>query len=931
MQGLHRSICAVVWLAVIAWPFCAHAGNPQLTHLPSQPQNGSAARRVEFNLELISAEGLMVSEFILYEPGASFVKPHFAMFKLPTGMLLEVSNPDGTERYRYSQHKRDGYTFDPRQGDDGTYRFSSMSISGDTAIIRVLGPADSLRHGVHGLRIDHYLLGAVSPELPTPPLSFLEASGKTPVSRPQTNCGINQRYDAVCWKDSHPSEYDRSMPVAALITSTGEECTAWRVGPDNRLFTAQHCLSSQADVTGSEVWFNYQKKSCGGSSTETVVKVSGNELLTTDTVLDFGLFSVNNFSSISAFGYLGLEVRDASQGETIYIPQHGLGKPKQIALESDMNGSGLCEIDSANHNGYGPGTDVGYYCDTTTSSSGSPVIAGSSGKVLALHHLGGCLNSGSKMKLIWPKVSAFFGGTVPSGDGSSSGGSNRAPTARFDFNCNGLVCDFDGSDSSDPDGSLTAYNWDFGDGSVASGVTASHTFSAAGSFNVSLSVRDDAGSQRSTTKTVTVNVPNQPPTAQFSTSCVELQCSFNASSSSDPDGSISSYTWTLGDGTTATGLQVDHGYASPGTYTIKLTVKDDDNATASRTKSVTVNVANIPPVAEFSSSCDGLVCSFDARASSDADGSIVQYAWTLGDGNTSQGAQISHSYGSSGAYTIKLTVTDDRGANSSKTRSVSLGTPNQAPTADFTVSCDANLCQFSAAASSDPDGSITRYDWNLGDGSQASGISLTHSYAQAGTRQVTLEVEDNKGAVDSRQKSIVVHMPDEPTVNVPPLADIWFDCTFTTCRFNAGNSSDSDGHITKYHWDLDDGSTATGMQVDHEFSTPGSYRVRLVVTDNQGAQSDATAKVVVSSSSHIRLSAKGLLFKNKLTAMLNWSGAQSSQVDVYRNGKLVSSVPNRGLYAEQNLKALAGKSTSYRICEADSSVCSADVAIKTVY
>jgi len=82
--------------------------------------------------------------------------------------------------------------------------------------------------------------------------------------------------------------------------------------------------------------------------------------------------------------------------------------------------------------------------------------------------------------------------------------------------------------------------------------------------------------------------PNQPPTAAFSAGTNGLTVSVDGSSSSDPDGTIASYAWTFGDGSTATGVTADHAYAAAGTYTVTLKVTDNQGATSSTSKQVTV-------------------------------------------------------------------------------------------------------------------------------------------------------------------------------------------------------------------------------------------------------------------------------------------------------------------------------------------------------
>ena len=84
---------------------------------------------------------------------------------------------------------------------------------------------------------------------------------------------------------------------------------------------------------------------------------------------------------------------------------------------------------------------------------------------------------------------------------------NQPPTAAFGYSCTGLACSFDGSASSDPDGSVSSHTWNFGDGASGSGATVSHSYASGGTYTVSLTVTDDAGAQASTSKSVTVSIP----------------------------------------------------------------------------------------------------------------------------------------------------------------------------------------------------------------------------------------------------------------------------------------------------------------------------------------------------------------------------------------------------------------------------------------
>ncbi|HEC63045.1 MAG TPA: PKD domain-containing protein, partial [Candidatus Acetothermia bacterium] len=181
---------------------------------------------------------------------------------------------------------------------------------------------------------------------------------------------------------------------------------------------------------------------------------------------------------------------------------------------------------------------------------------------------------------------------------------NLPPQARFTYSPThpnvGQWIQFDASASSDPDGSIVSYSWDFGDGTTTSGVRVNKSYSSAGTYTVTLVVRDDRGATDSETKQVTVGPPpNQPPTARFSYTPTNPDpgdvVSFDASASSDPDGSIVSYSWDFGDGTTGSGVTVNHAFPADGTYTVTLTVQDDDGATDSVSKTVQVGAPTTLP------------------------------------------------------------------------------------------------------------------------------------------------------------------------------------------------------------------------------------------------------------------------------------------------------------------------------------------------
>ncbi len=360
--------------------------------LPEGVSRAASWRQVPMQLSARNAEQS------IHLPDAAFVKVYFDYVDLQ-GYAIEVSNADGSERYVYGDQQSSDRTFDVEIGQDGKTSFAAMSITGDTAIVRLLPTGESEKGERAYVAISHVLEGypeGVMSEYANTGLF----DGGTDGENNRSICGANDKRPVACYSGTQAT---RATAVGRLVLSGGGSCTAWRVSSSNRMMTNNHCFSTSAGVTASEVWFNYQTTTCAGTTTATVTKVSGASLLKTSSALDYSLFTVNNFASISSFGFLGLDVRVPTSGEQIYIPQHPGGRRKELAIASGSDSGGVCRISTASS-----GVNSLYSCDTEPGSSGSPVLASSSNKVINLHHLGGCGNAGVRVSRIWPEISSFF-------------------------------------------------------------------------------------------------------------------------------------------------------------------------------------------------------------------------------------------------------------------------------------------------------------------------------------------------------------------------------------------------------------------------------------------------------------------------------------------------------------------------------------------
>ena len=249
------------------------------------------------------------------------------------------------------------------------------------------------------------------------------------------------------------------------------------------------------------------------------------------------------------------------------------------------------------------------------------------------------------------------------------------PSAAFSFTCTAQGCQFDSTGSFDPDGAIASYGWVFGDGTTATGPAPTHTYAVGGSYEVALTVTDNAGVRDVVEARI---LANRRPTASFVVTCDGPTCTFDASASMDPDGSIANYLWDFGDGSGVGGGSpiVTRSYKT-GSYTASLFIVDNMSHT-SDTVQRTLSVVNQPPVASFTVSCLGLRCAYDASWSSDADDAIY-YRWTFGNGAWGFDRSGTHEYGVAGTYTITLTVTDSAQQAVSTSRTVSVAVLPPAP------------------------------------------------------------------------------------------------------------------------------------------------------------------------------------------------------------------------------------------------------------
>jgi predicted esterase len=458
------------------------------------------------------------------------------------------------------------------------------------------------------------------------------------------------------------------------------------------------------------------------------------------------------------------------------------------------------------------------------------------------------------------------------------------------------VATLNASGSSDPDGKIVRYVWKKLEGPTAGIITNAFSTSSSttvtgltipGTYKYELSVVDNRASYTSDIVTVVVSSgaasDNKLPIAKAGSDVVITlptnSTKLDATGSSDPDGSIVSYSWSKVSGPAASILSPSNSVItlsmlSEGTYVFKLRVTDNKGATAEDQVTVTVKAAlpNVAPIARagvnFSITLPQNQTSLNGSTSEDTDGTIKAFAWSKVSGpaggilSSPSSATTTVSSLQEGIYIFKLKVTDNAGATGEDQITVTVNAaPNVAPVAragaDIAITLPVNKSNLVGTGSSDSDGTIASYVWSKISGPVTFNIvSATSATTEVnglveGIYQFKLKVTDNRGATAEDLVNIKVN----PALNINPVADAGEDITIRLPEnrtiLDGSGSADSDGSISDYAWTkiagpgtfiIEDGSLAT---TNFSNLVQGTYSIRLQVTDNKGAKTADTIKVNV--------------------------------------------------------------------------------------
>jgi PKD repeat protein len=433
-----------------------------------------------------------------------------------------------------------------------------------------------------------------------------------------------------------------------------------------------------------------------------------------------------------------------------------------------------------------------------------------------------------------------------------------------------LTVELDGNSSFDPDGEIVECEWLIETKPPVDDCEARITFEEPGEYEVTLVVTDNHGLSDQVTKVVFVEEkPKNAPTANISLNPISGQAplivSANGNDSSDPDGDIIDYQWTVSDGRKASGSQANFTFNSAGQYTISLVVTDNDglsSATAEKIVTVEEKPKNAPTANMFVNPISGqapLTVSANGNNSFDSDGDILDYQWTVSDGRKASGSQANFTFNSAGQYTISLVVTDNDGLSATTQQTISVSTAkNSPPTAAFVATPtegDAPLTvTLNGRDSVDSDGNVVHYKWTASNGQKASGANATTTFTfdKGGSYTISLVVKDDKADISSTANQTItveeLKVIQPPKVLQPPIALLEISPKKgeapLTVNLDGSLSIDPDGSIASYDWKASDEQEASGKFAEMTFDIPGRYRITLEVKDNDGLVSAKVWEIV---------------------------------------------------------------------------------------
>lgn len=304
--------------------------------------------------------------------------------------------------------------------------------------------------------------------------------------------------------------------------------------------------------------------------------------------------------------------------------------------------------------------------------------------------------------------------------------------------------------------SPTVWAWTFGDGGWSTSQNPVHTYTSNGTFTVTLTATNEAGSN-STTVSNYITVSTTSPVASFTADGTKGTVPFTVQFKDTSTNSPTAWLWYFGDGSQSTAQNPTYTYKNFGTYDVSLTATNT-GGTYTTTKSgfITVALAVDSPVASFKADNTSGKSPLKVKFTDTSTNSPTSWIWDFGDGSQSTAMNPTHTYSSAGTYDISLTVENEGGTDTaSKSNYILVETPVSKPAASFTANVTSGTTPLTVQFMDNSTNSPTSWVWSFGDGNMSSIQNPMYTYSSAGNYTVSLEVTNEGGSASSSRAAYI--------------------------------------------------------------------------------------------------------------------------------------------------------------------------------
>ena len=378
-------------------------------------------------------------------------------------------------------------------------------------------------------------------------------------------------------------------------------------------------------------------------------------------------------------------------------------------------------------------------------------------------------------------------------------------------------------------GTVTNWQWDFGDGNTATTQHPLHTYTTSGNFTVTLQVKNSNGCVSSLVKTAFVQISSGVLASFTNTTPSDCTAPSSVSFTNTSSGTgVLSFNWNFGDGNTSTDENPVHVYTAFGRYNVQLIVTNTNGCTDTLTKTNAVSIGTVKANFSFTDSvCVGNTIVF-TNTSSPAPALVN---WDFGDGTTASTISPTKIFNTANLWPVKM-VANFGACTDSVTKFIKVFNK---PNIVFTVNDSANCTAPFTVQFTNTSGGGARYLWDFGDGNTSTLRSPAHTYNSFGSYTVMLKATSIYGCSDSLVKTGYINIK-KPVINFANLPDS--GCAPLTKNFSA--TVNNVMAVNTYLWNFGDGNTSTLPNPTHTFTTAGIYAIKLVITSTEGCTDSTT-------------------------------------------------------------------------------------------